>query len=117
MGSSERMAVCTDPNGVGFDVWEPKNGLGTGADSSRHGAPSWFESTTTDVDRAAKFYAGLFGWPVEVMSMPDVKYTTFKLRDAYVAGMMQTSPQMGNMVHALSSCHPERSEGSVLVCV
>jgi len=60
-----RMAVCTDPNDAEFDVWEPKKGPGMDADSSHHGAPSWFETMTTDVDRAARFYAELFGWTPE----------------------------------------------------
>jgi len=92
-----RMAVCFDPNGAEFDLWEPKKGLGTDVDSSLHGAPSWFETLTTDVDRAAKFYAGLFGWTPEVMPMPDGQYTTFKLGEAYVAGMLRITPQMGSM--------------------
>jgi len=90
-----RMAVCFDPNGAAFDVWEAKKGGGMDADSSRHGAPSWFESMTTDVDRAAKFYAALFGWTPEAMPMEGFTYTTFKLGDAYVAGMMAITPDMG----------------------
>jgi uncharacterized protein len=90
-----RMAVCTDPNGAEFDVWEPKKLLGTDADSNHHGAPSWFETMTTDVDRAAKFYSGLFGWTPEMMPMPGSNYTTFKLGTAYVAGMMRITPRMG----------------------
>lgn len=92
-----RMAVCFDPNGAAFDVWESKNGQGTAADSTQHGAPSWFETMTTDVDRATPFYSALFGWTPEVMPMPDMAYTTFKLGDAYVAGMMQIPPEMGGM--------------------
>lgn len=92
-----RMAVCFDPNGANFDVWQAKKSAGTDADSSVHGAPSWFETMTTDVDRAAKFYAALFGWTPETMPMPGGSYTTFKLGDAYVAGMMQIAPQMGAM--------------------
>jgi len=91
-----RIAVCIDPNGAHFDVWEPKKGLGTDADSNHHGAPSWFETLTTDVDRAKTFYSGLFGWTPEVNSMPGFEYTTFKLGTDYVAGMMQITPQMGN---------------------
>jgi predicted enzyme related to lactoylglutathione lyase len=92
-----RMVACTDPNGAGFDVWEPKKGPGTDADSSQHGAPSWFETMTTDVDRATTFYSKLFGWTPEVMPMPGFKYTTFKHGTEYVAGMMQITPEMGKL--------------------
>ena len=89
------MAVCTDPNGAEFDVWEPKKFLGTDVDSSLHGAPSWFETLTTDVDRATTFYSELFGWTPEVMPMPGFEYTTFKLGTDPVAGLMQITPEMG----------------------
>jgi predicted enzyme related to lactoylglutathione lyase len=92
-----RMAVCHDPNGAAFDVWEPKKSGGADADSSRHGASSWFETITSDVARASKFYAALFGWTPEAMQMPGFVYTTFKLGDAYVAGMMPILPDMGKM--------------------
>ena len=36
-----RMAVCFDPNGAEFDVWEPRAAQGTDVDTSEHGAPSW----------------------------------------------------------------------------
>jgi uncharacterized protein len=94
---SGRMAVCTDPNGAAFDVWEPKKRHGTDVDSSQHGAPSWFETMTTDVDRATKFYSALFGWKPEVMPMPGFEYTVFKLGTESVAGLMQIAPHMGNV--------------------
>ena len=91
-----RMAVCFDPNGAEFDVWEPREGHGTDADSTQHGAPSWFETLTSDVDRATAFYNELFGWTSEVMPMPGSDYTVFKLGGVPIAGMMQITPEMGN---------------------
>jgi predicted enzyme related to lactoylglutathione lyase len=85
------MAVCFDPNGAAFDVWEPKKSQGTDVDSALHGAPTWFETITTDIERATKFYTGLFGWTPEVIPMPGFEYTTFKLEGAGVAGMMPTT--------------------------
>jgi uncharacterized protein len=92
-----RMAVCFDPSGAQFDVWEPKHVIGTEVDAALHGAPSWFETLTTDDDRAGAFYSGLFGWSPEKMTTPGHKYTTFKQGGEYVAGMMQITPEMGQM--------------------
>ena len=92
-----RMAVCTDPNGAEFDVWEPKKLLGTDVDSTLHGAPSWFETMTTDVNRAAAFYSGLFGWTKDVTPTPGSNYTTFTHGTTPVAGMMTITPQMGKL--------------------
>jgi predicted enzyme related to lactoylglutathione lyase len=55
IGEQGRMAVCKDPNGAEFDIWEPRNLQGTDVDSHHHGAPFWFETLTTDVDRASAF--------------------------------------------------------------
>jgi predicted enzyme related to lactoylglutathione lyase len=74
-----RMAVCHDPNGAAFDPWQPKSLKGFDVNSNAHGAPSWFESLTTDPVRAAAFYSRLFNWQSEVMKTPDGDYTTFKL--------------------------------------
>ena len=91
-----RMGSCVDPNGAHFDLWEPKSKHGMEVDSMVHGAPCWFETLTTDVDRATQFYSGLFGWTPDVRSMPGYQYTVFKLGDDMVAGMMQITPDMGN---------------------
>jgi predicted enzyme related to lactoylglutathione lyase len=92
-----RLAVCFDPNGAMFDVWEPKSFHGTDVDSSLHGAPCWFENLTTDVGRATAFYSQLLGWTPEVMPMPGFEYTVFKLGGVQVAGMMQISKEMGDL--------------------
>jgi len=92
-----RMAVCFDPNGANFDVWERKKAHGTDVDSTQPGAPSWFETLTTDVKRAAKFYSELFGWTAEATPSFALNYTTFKLGAAPVAGMLQITPRMGKM--------------------
>jgi predicted enzyme related to lactoylglutathione lyase len=92
-----RMSVCHDPNGAEFDIWEPKQGPGTDVDSTQHGAPSWYETYTTDVSRATKFYSALFGWTPEIKPMPGFDYTVFKLGDQFVGGLMSIQPHMGAM--------------------
>ncbi len=92
---SGRMTVCFDPLGAQFDVWEPKKQKGTEVDSTLHGAPSWFETLTSDADRATEFYTSLFGWTPQVNQMPGFSYTTFMLGAEPVAGMMQITPDMG----------------------
>ena len=84
-----RMAVSNDPNGAEFDIWEPKNFHGTDVDSAMHGAPSWFETMTTDVGRATEFYSELLGWTPHPMRMSGSEYTTFMIGDDPVGGLMQ----------------------------
>ena len=92
-----RMAVCFDPNGAEFDIWESKKGHGTEVDDRLPGAPSWFETMTTDAERAAKFYSGLFGWKHEKVPNSAVDYSVFKRGDMPIAGMLQITPAMGQM--------------------
>lgn len=96
IGDQGRMAVCFAPDGAQFDVWESWKGAGTTVDSSRHGAPTWFETLTTDVDGASAFYTALFGWTAEPMPTEGFTYTTFRLEAELVAGMMAITPAMGN---------------------
>jgi len=95
IGPQGRMADCHDPMGANIDIWEPKQSAGLSADSTHHGVPSWFETLTTDTDRATKYYTELFGWTAEVQDMGGMKYTSFKLGDEFVGGMMKITPEMG----------------------
>jgi predicted enzyme related to lactoylglutathione lyase len=95
IGEQGRMAVCFDPNGGEFDIWEPRKLQGTEVDSTLHGAPSWFETLTTDVDRARSFYVDLLGWTPEIQQNSHGSYTTFNLGGTPTAGMMTITPEMG----------------------
>lgn len=59
----------------------------------QHGAFSWFELMTSDVDSAKNFYSNLFGWNTEDMSMGDMNYTVVKIGDEGLGGIMHTPPQ------------------------
>lgn len=92
-----RMAVCHDPNGAQLDIWEPKKMTGTEVDTRLHGAPTWFETITTDTGRAGRFYTELFGWSTQVQRMMDFDYTSFVQGGSPIAGMMAIMPRMGAM--------------------
>jgi uncharacterized protein len=83
-----RMAVCFDPNGCEFDIWQPNKMPGTDADSSVHGSPSWSETLTTDVGKAREFYCNLFGWTADVKNMPGMDYTVFRNGGTDIGGLM-----------------------------
>lgn len=54
----------------------------------QHGAFSWYELMTTDVDAAKAFYAKLFGWSIEDMPMPEMTYTVVKAGGNGIGGIM-----------------------------
>ncbi|HNY65151.1 MAG TPA: VOC family protein [Deltaproteobacteria bacterium] len=54
----------------------------------QHGAFSWSELMTTDIEGAKAFYAKLFGWETEDMPMPGMTYTVIKAGGREIGGMM-----------------------------
>lgn len=54
----------------------------------QQGALSWCELMTTDVAAAKDFYAKLFGWETEDMTMPGMTYTVVKAGGQGVGGIM-----------------------------
>ena len=96
IGPQGRMAIGYDPAGANIDLWEPKSMTGSDVDSMVRGAPSWFETITSDVSAAEKFYTTVFGWTAQTAPMADgFDYTTFFLDDLPVAGMLAIRPEMG----------------------
>lgn len=61
-----------------------------------HGAFSWSELQTNDVERAKAFYTEVVGWEIEEMEMPVGKYTVLKAGGQPVGGIMQTPAEAGD---------------------
>jgi len=83
-----RMAVLVDPTGAVFCIWQAKDHIGAGL-VNEHGTLAWNELMTPDVDAAAKFYEGLFGWTANAEDMGGMIYTTLMLGDRGIAGAMK----------------------------
>ena len=60
----------------------------------QHGAFSWCELMTTDVEAAKQFYTQLLGWTTEDMPADGMTYTVVKAGGAEVGGMMPIPPQV-----------------------
>jgi len=88
-----RMSVVRDPTGGVFALWHAKESMGNFL-SGETGALCWTELATTNVDAAGKFYATLFGWKTEAMSMGPMVYTIFKVGTEQVGGMMAMPKEM-----------------------
>ena len=64
----------------------------------KHGAFSWFELMTNDVDAAKDFYSKLFGWETEKMEMEGgMIYTVVKVNGEAAGGMMGMPSGAGGM--------------------
>jgi predicted enzyme related to lactoylglutathione lyase len=59
----------------------------------QHGAFSWLDLVTTDVEDAKRFYTKLFGWTTEEVPMGGMSYTVVKVGGEDVGGIMAMPPQ------------------------
>ena len=99
IGNEGRLAVCHDPTGAEFDVWEARAMRGTDADDGTLGAPARFELVTTDVPRAVAFYSDLFGWKADARTGSESRWVThFLVTD--VAEMERKAMSLGASVIA-----------------
>lgn len=55
---------------------------------TQHGAFSWNELMTTDVEGAKAFYGELFGWTLKDEQMPELVYTMANIGEEDAAGIM-----------------------------
>jgi predicted enzyme related to lactoylglutathione lyase len=91
-----RMAVLQDPQGAYFMVWEPKQHIGAGIVNA-HGALSWNELATSDMDASASFYSDFLGWKTEPFAQSPMPYLFIQTADGHGnGGMRRPQPQEPN---------------------
>jgi uncharacterized protein len=76
-GPGGRQAVCVDPRGAEFRLWQARKRLGAQLVNAP-GSWNFSDLQTTDPHAAAAFYARIFGWEVD-----DVGYATMVRRPGY----------------------------------
>jgi predicted enzyme related to lactoylglutathione lyase len=59
-----RAAVCADPDGAVFELWEP-GGFAGAERVNGPGALTWNELGTRDIEGAKAFYGEVFGWQAD----------------------------------------------------
>lgn len=89
-----RMAICQDPTGAVFSVWQPKAHQGA-AVMGEPGTPCWFELHTRGVEKAQKFYGDVFGWTVRVDADQQYREMTAPGSPCPMGGMMEMKPEHG----------------------
>jgi predicted enzyme related to lactoylglutathione lyase len=82
-----RMAVFADPAGAVIGIWQP--GTFVGAEIvSESNAVVWNELNTRDPEAAKAFYGAAFGWGFEEQQFETGAYTSLKVGEATVGGMI-----------------------------
>ncbi|WP_256107065.1 VOC family protein [Streptomyces sp. ODS05-4] len=89
-GDAGRMAICSDPAGAVFGVWQAAAHTGA-ALAGQPGTPVWNELLTWETESVGKFYRTVFGYELEPggtaggATDPDV--VTLKVADRPVASL------------------------------
>jgi hypothetical protein len=81
-----RLAICSDPSGAVFGVWQAAAHLGT-ALTGVPGTPAWNELLTFDTASVTKFYETVFGHEEEAVVSTDFDYVTLHIEGRPVAGI------------------------------
>lgn len=76
IGTFGRMGLWVDPAGAAFGAWESREHTGYDA-HNEHGAVSWVDLVTTDLDASKSFYRNVFGFGYEDLEMTGIRYATF----------------------------------------
>ncbi|SDO99531.1 hypothetical protein SAMN04487981_115147 [Streptomyces sp. cf386] len=81
-----RMAICSDPAGAVFGIWQAAAHLGT-AVTGVPGTPAWNELLTFESVNVAKFYESVFAYEEEPVVSADFDYVTLHIGGRPVAGI------------------------------
>lgn len=85
-GEAGRLAICSDPAGAVFGVWQAAAHRGT-AVSGVPGTPAWNELLTFETVNVAKFYESVFAYEEEPVVSADFDYVTLHIDGRPVAGI------------------------------
>ena len=82
-----RMAVCIDPTGAPFSLWQAAKHIGSNL-VNEPGTLIWNELTTRQPDKARAFYSEVFGWVPQEDESSGAPYTQWQLDGESIGGMM-----------------------------
>ena len=98
--AAARTAVLEDPTGARFGLWEPRAHIGATLVNDP-GAMCLNQLNTSDPDRAASFYAEVFGWRIQSVGTDDQPYWGIFNGPGLNGGMMPLPPRAGARSHWL----------------
>lgn len=91
-----RMAICADPSGAHFSIWQA--GEHPGAEVINDiGTMAWHELMTTDVAKSKPFFEAVFGWTGTLQPFGNLEYTVFYMDGVAVAGMTPMAADFHNL--------------------
>ncbi len=86
IADSGSMAICMDPTGAAFGLWEANTYIGSSVENE-HGGMAWFEVTTRDAAAALTFYGTLTNATPD--KMEGMEYYTMQRDEEMLYGVIQ----------------------------
>ena len=83
-----RMAVCVDPTGAIFGLWQPKNHHGAQI-FDQPGSMVWHEVNTRDAAKARDFYTKVLGLKAQKLEGQGIEYWSLHKGEKAEVGIMQ----------------------------
>ncbi len=94
VGDAGKMAVCVDPTGAVFGLWQPVDFIGAGVEDE-HGSLAWSEVNTRDAAAACDFYGKLFG--LTAHKLEGQEFFIMQRGEEMLFGVMQMDEQWGDL--------------------
>jgi uncharacterized protein len=96
VGSFGRMAICQDPTGAVFGLWQPMEHRGAEV-LGEPGGMVWSEANTRDPKTAARFYCDVFGLKDDEMEMQGAAYHMLMTAEGPACGVLEMTAEWGDM--------------------
>jgi uncharacterized protein len=94
-----RMAIFADPAGAVIGIWQPGTFVGAEVVNESN-AVVWNELNTRDPEAARSFYGDVFGWGFEERQFENGPYTSLKVGETSVGGMIDITGRAPDEVPA-----------------
>ena len=88
-----RLAVCADPTGATFGVWQAAGFAGAELVNAA-GSWNWSSLDTTDPDAAEAFYGSVFGWTTQRLALGPDETTTMWCLPGYGDFLASIDPEV-----------------------
>ncbi|MGX9460699.1 VOC family protein [Shewanella sp. A14] len=95
VGDAGRMALCTDPEGCRFALWQGQDHIGI----KRAQEPNtlcWVELACRDTAAAKQFYNRVLGYQTKVNDVADFEYIEWYVGEQAIGGLMAMTAEWGD---------------------
>ncbi|KVX01995.1 VOC family protein [Shewanella frigidimarina] len=95
VGNAGRMALCADPEGCRFALWQGQDHIGIKR-SQESNTLCWVELTCRDTAAAKQFYSQVLGYQTKLNDVADFEYTEWYADEQAIGGMMAMTAEWGD---------------------